>query len=386
MAGGRRPVGPGRGVQAGRGDERCSTSACSPWCCRARARVGCAQGRWRPAPRRWCCRSSASSSRRVRAQLSPTRSSCTTSSTRPGARFAEGLAALGYGLATQAPSFALAWLLAAAALVRPGLEGRRVWLVLGGWFLASALGVAIGWQFRPHYFVQALPALAGLRRTRRWPPWFARCSNAGRVRVFRPRPGARRGARRTAYAGESRGASRLPRPRWLRRSLWGLNPFPEAEAIGRHIARTSAPDETVFVIGSEPEIFFHAERRSATRYIFFYPLTGGVSGSGTAPARGHGRGRERETALRRLGARADVPAGFGADRALDIRRVRTSAFRRICARTRGASGPQTARITIWLVGRELSPGWARLESLSTRRPGSQCIDARGDRALGGTSK
>jgi len=41
------------------------------------------------------------------------------------------------------------------------------------------------------------------------------------------------------------------------------------------VARTSEPDESLYVVGSEPQIFFYAERRSATRYIYFYPLTGG---------------------------------------------------------------------------------------------------------------
>jgi hypothetical protein len=53
-----------------------------------------------------------------------------------------------------------------------------------------------------------------------------------------------------------------------------MNPFPEAREIADYIRNTSAPGDSVFVLGSEPEILFHAERRSATRYIFAYPLTG----------------------------------------------------------------------------------------------------------------
>jgi 4-amino-4-deoxy-L-arabinose transferase-like glycosyltransferase len=186
--------------------------------------------------------------------------------------FAEGLAALGYGLATQAPSFALAWLLGVAALARPGLEGRFAWRVLAGWLVASALGVAIGWQFRPHYFVQALPALAAC----------AGLGLAGGVRALQQRS-ANLGWGAALAVGlalvilpalANRAVLTAPTPQAAARMLWGLNPFPEAEAIGRHIALTSAPDESVFVVGSEPEILFYAERRSATRYIFFYPLTG----------------------------------------------------------------------------------------------------------------
>jgi hypothetical protein len=61
----------------------------------------------------------------------------------------------------------------------------------------------------------------------------------------------------------------------LSRRLYGSNPFLESPTIAEHIRRTSDPDERVYVVGSEPQIFFHARRRSATRYIYFYPLLGG---------------------------------------------------------------------------------------------------------------
>jgi hypothetical protein len=63
-------------------------------------------------------------------------------------------------------------------------------------------------------------------------------------------------------------------PEAVARRLWGLNPFPESQTIAAYIARTSGPEDTVFVVGSEPQIPFYAARRSATRYIIFYPLTG----------------------------------------------------------------------------------------------------------------
>jgi len=63
-------------------------------------------------------------------------------------------------------------------------------------------------------------------------------------------------------------------PTALSRAIYGMNPFPEAQEIATYIRNTSGPEDSVFVLGSEPEILFHAERRSATRYIFAYPLTG----------------------------------------------------------------------------------------------------------------
>ena len=154
-----------------------------------------------------------------------------------------------------------------------GSAPARVRHALGAWWLASLAGAAIGLHFRPHYFLQTLPALAAL----------AGIGAAALVERFSPRGAAARGV----AAGRARGArSRWCRssytgscclrirPRRSRASIYGLNPFPESLAIANHIRRTSRPEESVFIVGSEPQILFHAQRRSATRYIFFYPLTG----------------------------------------------------------------------------------------------------------------
>jgi 4-amino-4-deoxy-L-arabinose transferase-like glycosyltransferase len=182
---------------------------------------------------------------------------------------AEGLDNLRFALAQQAPSFAVFWLLAGWALLRPQLAGRRAWAVLAGWLAASLLGAAIGLQFRPHYFVQVLPALAAL----------CGVTLAGASRRFGPGRGTLTGLVLglvvvAVPAIANRGFLLAGSPEAVARRLWGLNPFPEAVEIGRYIGRTSAPDDSVYVVGSEPQIFFYAERRSATRYIFFYPLTG----------------------------------------------------------------------------------------------------------------
>ncbi|MDI6829382.1 MAG: hypothetical protein QME62_12945, partial [Armatimonadota bacterium] len=49
-------------------------------------------------------------------------------------------------------------------------------------------------------------------------------------------------------------------------------PFPEAVQIAKYIKRHSTNLDTVAVLGSEPEIFFYAQRKSATPYIYVYPL------------------------------------------------------------------------------------------------------------------
>jgi hypothetical protein len=57
------------------------------------------------------------------------------------------------------------------------------------------------------------------------------------------------------------------------RSLYGYQPFPEAIVLGDYIRMHSPPDARIVVLGSEPEIYFYSNRRSATGYIYTYPLT-----------------------------------------------------------------------------------------------------------------
>ncbi len=184
-----------------------------------------------------------------------------------------GTLRLAQALVSQAPSSGVYWLLAAVALAVPRLAGRRSWALLGGWWLAAAAGVATGLYFRPHYFVQVLPALAALggvtlsalasRCLARATPPLAALGVAALVALALAPP---LGANSRYWAAES--------PTAISRRMYGLNPFPESVAVADYIRQTSAPDDSVLVVGSEPQILFHAERRSATRYIFFYPLTG----------------------------------------------------------------------------------------------------------------
>jgi 4-amino-4-deoxy-L-arabinose transferase-like glycosyltransferase len=182
--------------------------------------------------------------------------------------FAEGLDNLVSALLDQIPSFAVAWLLAGFGLAAAPRAARPV---LAGWLAASAAGAAIGLQFRPHYFVQVLPPLAALggialaAAVRRVGSSPARAALAGALLAV---------LAVTPPVAANRAALFAVSPEAAARELWGLNPFLESREIAEYIARTSGPEDTVFVVGSEPQIPFYAARRSASRYIIFYPLTG----------------------------------------------------------------------------------------------------------------
>jgi hypothetical protein len=130
----------------------------------------------------------------------------------------------------------------------------------------SLLAVAAGGYFRQHYFALAMPPLALLAAVgldalarlalgaRRWAAPLAACA------LLAWSVGAS-----SWYYGRAADEAKLHR-------LYGSNPFPEAPALGAWLAAQSAPDERVFVYGSEPQLLFYARRASASRYPFVYPL------------------------------------------------------------------------------------------------------------------
>ncbi|MCF8365212.1 MAG: glycosyltransferase family 39 protein [Bacteroidales bacterium] len=61
-------------------------------------------------------------------------------------------------------------------------------------------------------------------------------------------------------------------PKAISRRVYGLNPFVESEAIGEFIQRNTAEDDKIAVLGSEPQIYFYANRVSATGFIYMYPM------------------------------------------------------------------------------------------------------------------
>jgi len=175
----------------------------------------------------------------------------------------------------QTAAFGAAWLLAAAALLWRGASGTlgsslRVRVLLAAWLGVSALGASAGLYFREHYFIQWLPALCAAaalplatfcdaaRRRGTVAGWVATMASAAWVLV--PPTLAQAHLLRADSVGERA---------WR---IYGANPFAESVPIADYIREHSAPHDRVYVIGSEPQILFYARRRSATRYIFVYPL------------------------------------------------------------------------------------------------------------------
>lgn len=165
------------------------------------------------------------------------------------------------------------WLLA-------GLGVALLWLrrwaaepraFLSGLLIASGLAVCPGFYFLEHYFILLLPAVALLVGV-------AVESMATLLRrITRPSVALMLalvvfGATIVAYAvGERRYLFSMG-PRELSRTRYGANPFVEAVDIARYVREHTTPQDSIAVVGSEPEIYFYAGRRSATGYIYTYPL------------------------------------------------------------------------------------------------------------------
>lgn len=56
------------------------------------------------------------------------------------------------------------------------------------------------------------------------------------------------------------------------RVMYGANPFPESVEIADYIKKHSSRVDKIAVLGSEPQIYFYANRKSATGYIYVYGL------------------------------------------------------------------------------------------------------------------
>jgi hypothetical protein len=136
----------------------------------------------------------------------------------------------------------------------------------------SFLAISVGFYYRGHYYIMAYPVLgilagasaSALRDSLMHARLRAVAAAAGPVTLFGLVFANALYADREVYFFDT--------PHEACRFAYGANPFPEAVGVGNYIREHSAPDIRVAVLGSEPEIYFYAQRLSATGYIYTYPL------------------------------------------------------------------------------------------------------------------
>jgi Dolichyl-phosphate-mannose-protein mannosyltransferase len=163
------------------------------------------------------------------------------------------------------------WMLAGLGLVS-GLSDQRTRARTGfvvGLLGFSALALSLGFYFRYHYFVFVLPAVSLLVGVAISKLLDLTVNRAAAVRFI---PLVLLGVAVTVpILSEKRfffGAS----PVEACRMIYPESPFPESVRIGEYVREHSSLNDTIAVLGSEPQIYFYAKRHSATGYIYTYSL------------------------------------------------------------------------------------------------------------------
>ena len=174
----------------------------------------------------------------------------------------------------------LIWGFSAVGFVTLCITKRvKIFLFLAGWMVASMAGVSVSGYFFPHYFQQILPVLCltaalgagGLEGASFWkttPIWSQRAI-LGMALIILPVM--------VVYPFVFSYS-----PKEAVRKIYPYDSgFAEMPDLGKRIAQITRPDDRVFIFGAEPEVLFYAQRVSATRYIFLFPLYGSYSDART---------------------------------------------------------------------------------------------------------
>jgi hypothetical protein len=179
------------------------------------------------------------------------------------------IGALGSILPTSYLTAGLAALGLSALVWDERLRSKRA--VVGLLCACSFLATSAGLYFRNQYFVLLLPALALLAGIA--------VDSMTRVLSSVRAPLLRYGAAIVLAAVPPLHLVYLERAilfegtsHQITRALYGRNPFPEAVEVARYIRERTSRDERIAVVGSEPEIYFYADRQAATGYIYTYAL------------------------------------------------------------------------------------------------------------------
>jgi hypothetical protein len=168
------------------------------------------------------------------------------------------------------------WVLALAGFVGVGWilarrSRQREYAFLLLFFACSLLCVYPGFYFRTHYFVMVLPAAALL-------------VGAGFTAIGGYLDDARSATASQVlftlvvaaplmfFAVRYREFSFTWTPAETSIRLYGDAPFVEIKDVAAFIEAHSGPDDTIANVGAEPEVLFYAKRRSASGFLYCYPL------------------------------------------------------------------------------------------------------------------
>jgi len=165
------------------------------------------------------------------------------------------------------------WLLAGAGMAAlfSKQSGKTNRFFIVSLFFFSLLSTCPGFYFREHYFVMLLPAVALMAGAAARSAEHALTSlQSGYVQQSLSSLLLVIAVAYGIY--QEKGYYFVLEPQQVTRTNYGLNPFPEMVQVARYIRERTDAGDRIAVLGSEPELFFYADRRSATRHIYMYGL------------------------------------------------------------------------------------------------------------------
>ena len=165
------------------------------------------------------------------------------------------------------PIWALAGIGLVAGLWQP--QTRRIAVFLFAFLFFSVLALCPGFYFRLHYFILVLPAVSLLAGVA-----ISRLSDliADRLIAIRFIPILILGFALAWPILIDREFFFEASPAHASRMIYPDSPFPESQRIAEFLREHATRNDTIAVLGSEPQIYFYSDRHSATGYIYMYGL------------------------------------------------------------------------------------------------------------------
>jgi 4-amino-4-deoxy-L-arabinose transferase-like glycosyltransferase len=150
-------------------------------------------------------------------------------------------------------------------------KARKHVILIVALLITSFLTICPGLIFREHYFVTLLPIISILvgcciNST------YEFIKNRKHAAIFSLAPVIIFAAFLSYSIYQQKDYFFVANPAQISRQTYGANPFIESVEIANYLKANSTPDDTIAVLGSEPQIYFYSQRHSATGYIYTYAL------------------------------------------------------------------------------------------------------------------
>ncbi len=164
----------------------------------------------------------------------------------------------------------LIFLIAIIGLLLSWRGSRKQFIFIASVVVVGFLAITPGLIFRPHYYLFILPGLSlaagfGLAKLQEMV-----CSSYSSLKtLYSIIPGIF--VLLTTFAMHFQ-MFFLADSENVSHQLYPNNAFPETRQIGQWLQTVTKPGEVIGILGSEPQIYFYAQRHAATPYLYLYPL------------------------------------------------------------------------------------------------------------------